>query len=201
MTGYTRHLPFLCLMIASMVIAGCDDGRSPDKKAPAKVHVVMKTTMGTIKMELNRDRAPVSVANFLQYVDDRHYDGTIFHRVMPNFMIQGGGFDPNMKERTTRAPIRNEAGNGLSNVLGSVAMARTNDPNSATSQFYISVVDNTRVLDRAYAPDGVGYAVFGKVTEGMDVANAIVNVKTHTVGGRENVPVEPVVILTIRRAK
>jgi len=200
MARYTHRLLPLVLAAAFVAVAGCDDKKAPVKKAPARVNVVMKTTMGTIKMELNRDRAPVSVANFLGYVDDRHYDGTIFHRVMPGFMIQGGGLDPNMKEKATRPPIRNEAGNGLSNVLGSVAMARTDDPNSATSQFYISVVDNTRVLDRAYTEDGVGYAVFGQVTEGMEVAERIVNVKTHTVGRRENVPVEPVVILTIRRA-
>src|SRR5262249_54154767 len=130
--------------------------------------VVMDTSMGTIKIELFADKAPITVKNFLQYVDDKHYDGTIFHRVIAKFMIQGGGFEPGMKERKTREAIKNESDNGLSNVRGTIAMARTKEPNSATAQFYINVVDNP-FLDRAKAKDKVGYCVFGKVVAGMDV--------------------------------
>src|SRR5438094_7958 len=124
-------------------------------------HVVMETSHGRIKLELDGDKAPLTVANFLTYADEQFYDGTIFHRVMPNFMIQGVGFEPGMKQKKTRAPIRNESPNGLSNGRGSIAMARTNDPDSATAQFFINVVDNAEHLDRAR------YCVFGNVIEGM----------------------------------
>ena len=136
--------------------------------------VVIDTSMGTIKAELNQDQAPITVKNFLRYVDDKFYDGTIFHRVIADFMIQGGGFEPGAlgQEKETRAAIKNESANGLLNVRGTLAMARTNRPDSATSQFYINVKNNG-ALDRANARDRVGYCVFGKVTEGMDVVDKI----------------------------
>jgi cyclophilin family peptidyl-prolyl cis-trans isomerase len=150
--------------------------------------------MGVIEIELFQDKAPITVKNFLQYVDDKHYDGTLFHRVIKTFMIQGGGFDQQMNQKKTKAPIVNESTNGLSNVRGTLAMARTGAPNSATSQFFINVVDNDR-LDRAQAQDGVGYCVFGKVVKGMDVADKIRDVKT----GAQDVPVNAVVIKSVRR--
>ncbi|HMP01178.1 MAG TPA: peptidylprolyl isomerase [Gemmatales bacterium] len=163
------------------------------------VHVIMETSMGTIKLELYADKAPITVRNFLTYVDEKHYDGLIFHRVIPNFMIQGGGMFPGMQEKPTKRPIKNEAGNGLSNRRGTIAMARTSEPDSATAQFFINVADNTG-LDRAYAQDRVGYAVFGKVIEGMDVVDKIKGVTTQTVGQHANVPKEDVFIKSIRRA-
>ncbi len=161
--------------------------------------VVMETSMGTIKIELFADKAPETVKNFLKYADDKHFDGTIFHRVIEDFMIQGGGFEPGMKEKKTRPPIKNEAGNGVSNARGTIAMARTNDPDSATAQFFINVKDN-KGLDRA-GPDRPGYAVFGKVVEGMDVVDKIKKVDTGTVGGHQNVPKSDVVIKSVRRAE
>lgn len=162
--------------------------------------VVIDTSMGIIKAELYPDKSPVTVKNFLDYVDDKFYDGTIFHRVIPNFMIQGGGMGPDFKEKKTRDPIANEAGNGLANARGTLAMARTSEPDSATSQFFINVKDNA-FLDRANAVDKVGYCVFGKVTEGMEVVDKIVAVKTGAKGPfRSDVPQEDVVIKSIRRA-
>jgi len=160
---------------------------------PAPV-VVMETSLGTIKIELNEEKAPISVKNFLSYVDDKFYDNTIFHRVIDGFMIQGGGFEPGMKQKTTRDPIKNESGNGLSNVRGSIAMARTANPDSATAQFYINVADNSRSLDPPR------YCVFGKVTEGMEIVDKIKVVKTATKAGHGDVPVQEVVIKSVRRA-
>ncbi len=156
--------------------------------------VILHTNMGDIKLELDKAKAPVSVENFVQYVKDGHYDGTVFHRVIGNFMIQGGGFDKDMKQKPTRDPIKNEANNGLKNDVGTIAMARTNDPHSASAQFFINVVDNSFLNFRSESPQGWGYAVFGKVVEGMDVVNTIKGVKTTTHGFYENVPVTPVVI-------
>jgi cyclophilin family peptidyl-prolyl cis-trans isomerase len=161
--------------------------------------VVMETSMGTVQIELFEDLAPITVKNILSYVDDKFYDGTIFHRVISNFMIQGGGFGPGMtKEKATKPAIENESYNGLANNRGTLAMARTSEPNSATAQFFINVTDN-KFLNRLEAPDGIGYAVFGKVTAGMDVVDAIREVKTDTVKGHQNVPVKDVVIKSIRR--
>jgi peptidyl-prolyl cis-trans isomerase A (cyclophilin A) len=151
--------------------------------------VKLATSAGDIVVELDREKAPKSVDNFVQYVKAGHYDGTVFHRVIPTFMIQGGGMKPDLSEKATRPPIQLEAGNGLSNVRGSIAMARTMDPNSATSQFFINVVDNPR-LDTA----GGGYAVFGKVVEGMDVVDKIKDVPVTNAGMHQNVPVTPVII-------
>jgi cyclophilin family peptidyl-prolyl cis-trans isomerase len=188
----------LCFIALGMVTAGAARAANPV--------VLIETSMGNIKVELYEEKAPISVKNFLSYVDDKHYDGTIFHRIIGkenadrDFMIQGGGYDKDMKEKKTKPPIKNEAGNGLSNVRGTIAMARTNVPDSATSQFYINVGDNT-FLDRANSRDNVGYAVFGRVIEGMDVVDKIKAVKTGTKNGMGNVPNEPVVIKSIKRVE
>jgi len=154
----------------------------------------MQTSLGSITLELDAAKAPVTVANFLQYVDDKHYDNTIFHRVIPDFMIQGGGFEPGMRQKPTKKPIKNESGNGLSNVRGAIAMARTNDPDSATAQFFINTVDNSAHLDRAR------YCVFGQVIDGMDVVDKIRAVRTGRSGGHGDVPVDDVVIQSVRRS-
>lgn len=156
--------------------------------------VKLETSAGAVVLELEREKAPVTVDNFLAYVKARHYDGTVFHRVIPTFMIQGGGMDARMNEKPTRAPIKLEARNGLANVRGSVAMARTSDPHSATAQFFINVVDNP-FLDAANARDGHGYAVFGRVVEGMDVVDRIRTVPTGNAGMHANVPTMPVTII------
>ena len=160
--------------------------------------VVVKTSMGDITVELAADKAPISVKNFLDYVEAKQYDGTVFHRVIPGFMVQGGGFTPDMQQKPTRGPIKNEAGNGLKNVTGSLAMARTNAPDSATAQFFINVKDNGFLDHRDDTPQGYGYAVFGKVTGGMDVVKKIEGVKTTTRAPHQNVPETPVVIESIR---
>jgi peptidyl-prolyl cis-trans isomerase B (cyclophilin B) len=159
--------------------------------------VVVETSMGTVKIELFEEKAPVTVKNFLAYVDDKFYDGTVFHRVIPNFMIQGGGFEPGMKQKETKKPIKNEASNGLSNNKYTIAMARTMDPDSATAQFFINVKDN-KFLDKSAESDG--YAVFGKVIEGADVVDKIKEVKTGARGGHRDVPVDDVVIKSVRRS-
>jgi len=160
--------------------------------------VLMKTSMGDIKLELYPQKAPKTVANFLSYVEDGFYDGTIFHRVIGNFMIQGGGFTPDTKQKETKPPIVNEAGNGLRNLRGTIAMARTSDVNSATSQFFINVADNPNLDHKDETPREFGYAVFGKVIEGMDVVDKIKEVKTTTKGYYEDVPVEPVIIQSMK---
>ena len=153
----------------------------PKPKVKEKPVVVLETSKGTIKIELEDERAPGTVKNFLQYVDDKFYDGTIFHRVMPNFMIQGGGFTPDMNEKGTRATIQNESSNGLANLRGTIAMARRPNPHSASSQFFINHKTN-QALDKEYSRDGWGYCVFGKVTEGLDVVDAIAQVATGNKG-------------------
>lgn len=161
--------------------------------------VIIETSHGTIKAELFADKAPLTVTNFLSYTDKGAYDGTVFHRVIDGFMIQGGGFRPDMTQKPTDAPVKNEASNGLKNDRGTLAMARTRNPDSATCQFFINLVDN-RGLNRP-SPDGHGYAVFGRVTEGMDVVDKIAKVKTGThASGHRDVPVEAVVIQSIKRA-
>ncbi len=187
---------FLSGLVLSSVLSIGGYIMAAEQKNPV---VVMETSMGTIKIELFADKAPETVKNFLQYADDKHFDGTIFHRVIEDFMIQGGGFEPGMKEKKTRPPIKNEAGNGVSNARGTIAMARTTDPDSATAQFFISVKDNKN-LNRA-GPDRPGYAVFGKVTEGMDVVDKIKKVETGKVGGHGDVPKSDVVIKSVRRAE
>jgi len=154
----------------------------------------LTTTMGNIDIELDFDKAPQSAANFEQYVKDGHFDGTIFHRVIDNFMIQGGGMLPDMSQKETRASIKNEAGNGLKNVKGSVAMARTNDPHSASSQFFINVADNAFLDHSSPTPQGWGYAVFGKVVDGMDVVERMKAVATTSRAGHQDVPVDDILI-------
>ncbi len=156
--------------------------------------VNLSTSLGDIVVELDATKAPKTVDNFLQYVKAGHYDGTVFHRVIENFMIQGGGFTPDLKEKFTRAPIPLESRNGLSNSRGTLAMARTSDPNSATAQFFINVQDNS-FLDAAKSPDGNGYAVFGKVVSGMDVVDRIRAVQTGNRGPYQNVPLQAVTIV------
>ncbi|MGF6753910.1 peptidylprolyl isomerase [Paraburkholderia sp. GAS334] len=156
--------------------------------------VELHTNHGIIKIELDAEKAPKSVENFLNYVKAGHYDNTVFHRVIDGFMIQGGGFEPGMKQKPTEAPITNEANNGLKNVKGSVAMARTNDPHSATAQFFINVNDNDFLNHTSPTPQGWGYAVFGKVVEGLDVLDTIRKVKTGSKGFHQDVPVDDVII-------
>ncbi|AUN99032.1 peptidyl-prolyl cis-trans isomerase [Bacteriovorax stolpii] len=167
----------------------------------ANPKVVIKTSKGEIVAELFEDKAPVTVKNFLTYVDKGHYKGTIFHRVIDGFMIQGGGFDKDMKEKSTGASIKNEATNGLKNEVGTLAMARTQVVDSATAQFFINVADNAFLDHRTTNEAGYGYAVFGKVITGMPVVNQIKSVKTAVRAPYEDVPVEPVVILDITRKK
>lgn len=160
--------------------------------------VQLDTTMGAITIELNEKAAPKTVANFLNYVNAGHYNGTIFHRVIPGFMVQGGGMDADMNEKKTNAPIEIEADNGLKNDLGTIAMARTQDPNSATSQFFINVKDNDFLNHSGKSMQGWGYTVFGKVTSGMDVVQKIEGVPTGRFGMHADVPKEPVIINTAK---
>lgn len=162
--------------------------------APGNPVIVISTSLGDITLELFKDRAPVSVENVLQYVRDGFYEGTIFHRVKPGYVIQGGGYTPEMVERATRPPILNEATNGLRNLRGTVAMARTRALRSATSQFFINLVNNSSLDHRGYSPDDFGYAVFGRVLAGMDVVDKIAATPTGLSGDHEDVPTTPVVI-------
>ena len=156
--------------------------------------VELQTNMGNITIELDTEKAPLSSANFLNYVRKGHYDGTVFHRVIDGFMVQGGGFEPGMKQKGSDAPIQNEAGNGLKNDKYTLAMARTNAPHSATAQFFINVANNEFLNFKSESPQGWGYAVFGKVTAGTDVVDKIRAVKTGRRGGHDDVPVEDVII-------
>jgi cyclophilin family peptidyl-prolyl cis-trans isomerase len=163
--------------------------------AAAGPQVEMKTSLGVIVIELDAEKAPATVENFIQYVKDRHYDGTVFHRVIPGFMIQGGGFDADFKQKPTRKPVKNEAANGLKNDVGTIAMARTADPHSATAQFFINVADNGSLNFRFPTAEGYGYTVFGRVTKGMDVVQRIVKVPTGPgPAPHQNVPMKPVMI-------
>lgn len=184
MTSFTRRVAVVALAMAAFV---------PAAFAAQATQVKVDTNVGAFVIELNAKAAPKTVENFLAYVKSGFYKNTLFHRVIPNFMIQGGGFVMGMEEKDTRAPIALESRNGLSNVRGTIAMARTNDPNSATSQFFINVRDN-RFLDANQAQDGNGYAVFGKVVSGMSTVDAIARVKTHSVGYYDDVPIRDVVI-------
>ena len=184
MTSFTRRAAVVALAMVAFV---------PAAFATQATQVKVDTNMGAFVIELNAKAAPKTVENFLAYVKSGFYKNTLFHRVIPNFMIQGGGFVMGMEEKDTRAPIALESRNGLSNVRGTIAMARTNDPNSATSQFFINVRDN-RFLDANQAQDGNGYAVFGKVVSGMSTVDAIARVKTHSVGYYDDVPIRDVVI-------
>ena len=166
-----------------------------DKRTP---RVVMETNHGRIVIELYADKAPITVKSFLQYVDDQYYDGTIFHRVIAEFMIQGGGHVPGMNEKKTREPIKNESANGLANERGTIALARMANPDSGTAQFFINTKDN-RFLDRDKSADKIGYCVFGRVVEGMDVVDRIRRVPTGQQAGHGNVPVQDVIVRSLRR--
>lgn len=188
--------PLLTVAVASVLAASAASGQ--ENKRP---EVELETSMGTILLELNPEKAPKTVENFLQYVKDGHYDGTVFHRVIPNFMIQGGGMKEDLSEKPTRSPVQNEAGNGLTNKKYTIAMARTPDPNSATSQFFINVVDND-YLNRDLARGEAGYTVFGRVVKGLDTVDEISKVKTRvaSVGGQlmRDVPADPVFLKKAR---
>jgi cyclophilin family peptidyl-prolyl cis-trans isomerase len=188
----TRQI-FLALTVAGMFLAATALAQTP----AAATKVLMKTSKGDITIELNAAKAPVTVKNFLSYVKDGSYNGTIFHRVISGFMIQGGGVTAEMHEKNAKAPIKNEAGNGLKNLRGTIAMARTMDVDSATCQFFINHKDNAFLDHKNDTPDGFGYCVFGKVVAGMDVVDAIAKVKTGTKHGMENVPLETVTILSV----
>jgi peptidyl-prolyl cis-trans isomerase B (cyclophilin B) len=195
---------WLWMAAVAVVAAGCSQAPrraaagKPAEATPAAEKMpavaVIRTAFGEIEIDLFVDQAPATVKNFADYAKRGHFDGTIFHRVMDGFMIQGGGFMPDMREKPTRAPIPNEATNRLGNLRGTVAMARTPDPHSASSQFYINVVDNPMLDHRAPTFDGFGYCVFGRVSRGMDVVDRIKTVPTTSVGGHQNVPVQPVLI-------
>lgn len=163
--------------------------------------VALETSLGTIKIELDPAAAPKTTENFLKYVEDGFFEGTIFHRVIPGFMVQGGGMTADMKQKPTRPAIKNEADNGLKNVRGSIAMARTGVVDSATAQFFINVADNAFLNHRSKTPDGYGYAAFGKVTEGMDVVDKIVPVPTGSRGGHGDVPTQPIIIKSAKVGK
>jgi cyclophilin family peptidyl-prolyl cis-trans isomerase len=171
---------------------------APLQPAPGNPVVLIETSLGTITAELFKDRAPVSTENFLQYARDGHYVGTIWHRVVSGYVIQGGGYTPELVERATRPPIQNEATNGLSNQRGTLAMARLRSARSATSQFYINVANNSPLDHRGFGPDDFGYAVFGRVLEGMDVVDRIATVPVTTREGMESVPVTPVLIKSVK---
>jgi cyclophilin family peptidyl-prolyl cis-trans isomerase len=175
-------------------------GAAP-QPAPGNPVVVIETSAGPITAELFKDRAPVSVENFLQYVREGHYSGTIWHRVVSGYVIQGGGYTADLVEKSTRPPIQNEATNGLSNQRGTLAMARTRQARSATSQFYINLANNPSLDHRGFSPDDFGYAVFGRVLQGMDVVDRIGAVRTASRDGMETVPVTPVLIIGVTEKK
>jgi cyclophilin family peptidyl-prolyl cis-trans isomerase len=190
-------LTVVSFLILFQTVAGSQPGAA--QPAPGNPVAVISTSMGDVTVELYKDRAPVSVENFLRYAAEGFYEGTIFHRVMPGFMIQGGGLTPELVEKPTHPPIRNEATNGLNNVRGTLSMARTQALRSATAQFFVNVADNRIKLDHhGYTPDDFGYAVFGRVLSGMDVCDRIAGVKSAASGPHENVPVEAVVIKGVR---
>jgi peptidyl-prolyl cis-trans isomerase B (cyclophilin B) len=193
----------LCLAcVVALVLAGSTSAFAQETRPMSKsTTVLMKTSLGDIVMELDAEKAPITVKNFLRYVDEGHYEGTIFHRVMGNFMIQGGGFDKDLKQKPVHEPIKNEASNGLSNDRGTIAMARTSVVDSATAQFYINVVDNPGLNHRDKSQRGFGYCVFGKVIEGMDVVDKIRAVPTERKGPHGNVPKETVTILSVARVE
>ncbi len=183
-------------MLKKLLLTGCMLLMAGNVFAAENPHVVINTSFGEIELELEAEKAPTTVTNFLDYVDAERYDGTIFHRVIPNFMVQGGGFDSYMQQKATKDPIKNEADNGLKNNRGTVAMARTQAPDSATMQFFINHSDNDFLN---HSSRDFGYAVFAKVVRGMDVVDQIAQVKTRMYGRNENVPVDPIVINSIKR--
>jgi peptidyl-prolyl cis-trans isomerase B (cyclophilin B) len=210
-TAMKRMTWCLILGLAAAMAApaqGEAEAGTPDMPAPEETQqaeetdmVVIKTSLGDIKVKLAADKAPLTVANFLSYAEAGHYNGTIFHRVIDGFMIQGGGFDANMRQKPTKAPIKNEAANGLANKRGTLAMARTMVVDSATSQFFINVKDNAFLDFQAPTPQGFGYCVFGEVVEGMDVVDRIKGVRTGMKAGMSDVPLETVEILSVSKVE
>lgn len=203
MANTSRRLILPILLLTSLLSA-CSQGDAPAtasnaSTAPAAsanaVNVIMETSLGTIRLALDTEQAPLTTANFITYVEDEFYDGLIFHRIIDGFMVQGGGFNSDMEQKAVRAPIVNESSNGLSNARGTIAMARTQAPDSATAQFYINLVNNPN-LD--YRNGRAGYAVFGRVVEGMDVVDRMAKVPTGNRGRFQDVPVEPVLIHAVR---
>ena len=195
-----KSLNILCVLFAFLGLSLTANAADQPAKS-ANPQVRMTTSLGIIELELDAKRAPRTVANFLSYVDTGFYNGTIFHRVIPGFMIQGGGMVPGMKEKRTEKKINNEADNGLKNVAGTIAMARTPDPHSASAQFFINTHDNVSLDHRDKSMQGWGYAVFGKVTKGMDVVKKIEAVQTGNAGMHQNVPVKDVMILKVENIK
>jgi cyclophilin family peptidyl-prolyl cis-trans isomerase len=206
------HHPFLVTLCALFIIPALAQPKKPPTQSANEklqtltkkenaVSVKIETSMGSIVAELDREKAPITVQNFLNYVDKKFYDDLIFHRVIDDFMIQGGGFDKDLKIRETEAAIQNEAANGLKNKTGTLAMARTPDPHSASSQFFINLKDNAFLDYKGPLPQDFGYAVFGKVTEGMDVVQKIAKVQTTASGQMRDVPSEPVIIKSIRKVE
>lgn len=185
---------FFLTLFSSIAHAEVNSAQPAKTEQPSAINVLFETTVGNFTVELNAEKAPITVANFLQYVDDGFYDSTIFHRVINGFMVQGGGFTSDLSQKKTRDPITNEADNGLINAIGTIAMARTAAPHSATAQFYINVEDNEFLNHKNKNPAGWGYAVFGKVTEGMKTIDAIKQVATHRQGLHANVPIKPIII-------
>jgi cyclophilin family peptidyl-prolyl cis-trans isomerase len=187
-------------LLLSSPLAAQDAAKEKLQEKAGNPMVIMKTSMGTITIELFPKEAPITVKNFLSYVDSKFYNGTTFHRIVPKFVIQGGGFDKDMMKKVTQSPIKNEATNGLKNLKGTLSMARTSDIGSATSQFFINLKDNPALDHRDVTSAGYGYAVFGKVVEGMDVVEKIAAVKTAVKGGMKDVPATPVIIESAVRA-
>lgn len=192
-----------CVAFVAFACVGNSVQVAPERIAQGDHHmfVELETTAGTIKLELFEEDAPITVKNFLRYVEEGHYDGTVFHRVIDNFMIQGGGFDEEFQQKSTHEPITNEANNGLTNDRGTIAMARTNDVHSATAQFFINVADNGFLNHRSNSPSAYGYCVFGKVVDGMAVVDQIKEVETHSKLFHQDVPVENITIKKASVAK
>ncbi len=195
MSKLVMVLMTIALLLSPRTYSWADDDKEEKKERGDHIMVKLETNMGVVKIELDSEKAPKTTENFLSYVRDGFYDGTIFHRVIDGFMIQGGGFDDQMNQKTTKEPVENEAQNGLKNDKYTVAMARTQDPHSATAQFFINVKDNEFLNHTAPTTRGWGYAVFGKVVEGTEIVDAIKGVKTGNVGFHQDVPLEPVVIV------
>jgi len=191
-----KRMNLFCVLFLTVAMAAGIDAAAQAKKVTPRV--LMQTTLGDIVLELNAAKAPISVENFLGYVNSGFYANTVFHRVIQGFMIQGGGFDKDLNQKPTQAPIKNEAGNGLSNKRGTIAYARTGVVNSATSQFFINHQDNTNLDHSSESDQGFGYAVFGKVVKGMEVVDKIAAVRTGAQKGMQDVPVTPVIILSVK---
>ena len=188
--GFVKRSTLLSLITSFVVVASLAWGQPLRAADPV---VILKTSMGEIDIQLDPKHAPISTENFLNYVKDGFYNGTIFHRIIPGFVVQGGGFTPDMTQKPTKAPIKNEATNGLKNYKGTISMARTNDPDSATSQFFLNLSDNA-MLDPSM--ESAGYAVFGKITRGVDVLEKMAGVQTTTVGPFQDVPAKPVTLIS-----